>query len=190
MDAQDQLAIAQLGVSLALLVVAVSVMHRRTRVDCFRERLFTLRDELFDFMWQNNVDFDLPAYRLVRTVLNNVICVASSITPMTLLVVLLVVKRQAAHESMCSKAIKAIENPATRARFQQTVNDFAEASLEFMRPIKVVLWSIAKLQRLRRAVRPQVYQDVIIHDLVTFGRKEALVRPFFMGRRSSLTSRL
>ena len=97
MEAQDQLAIAQLCLSLALIVFGVCYMHRRTRVDRYRERLFTLRDGLFDYMWKNDIPFDLPAYRLMRAFLNGAIRVASEVTPTMFLAVMFATSRKAPH---------------------------------------------------------------------------------------------
>lgn len=46
---------------------------RWARNDAFRASIRRVRDELFDFMWQNGYDYDTPAYRMTRRMLNGAI---------------------------------------------------------------------------------------------------------------------
>ena len=189
MDAHDQAAIVQMFFSLALIAFSFGFMRRRTRVDRYRERLFTLRDELFDYMWKNDIPFDLAAYRMIRSSLNTAIRVAGEMRPTTVLLVMLTVGRHPPEPTL-SVAIDAIEDDDIRAHFQRTIGDSVDASLKFMRYFTLILWSIDKFQRLRRAVRPLDYHEMIIHELVTFRSEKALLHQSIMSRRSSLTSRL
>ena len=186
MEAQDQLAIAQLCLSLALIAFAMVYMRRRTRVDRYRESLFTLRDGLFDYMWKNDVPFDLPAYRLMRAFLNGAILVADAITPMMFVVVMFALRREAPAPTL-SAAIDEIEDPSIRAHFQQIRGDFVEESLAFLGPIGWIIRSAVKLKRVRRAVRAQV--DLWISELVVFGSEDSVARPLFASDRTRLMSR-
>jgi hypothetical protein len=47
--------------------------YRTFRVDYFRQELFELRDELFDFADEGNLDFNHPAYGILRSTLNGYI---------------------------------------------------------------------------------------------------------------------
>lgn len=60
-------------VSLALLWVLVYWFYRRYRVDQFRQRMFALRDQLFDFARSGEIQFDSPAYGILRTTMNGFI---------------------------------------------------------------------------------------------------------------------
>jgi len=60
-------------VSLAGLWVLVFWLYRDYRVDLFRQELFQVRDELFDFAAQGQIPFDHPAYVGLREVFNGYI---------------------------------------------------------------------------------------------------------------------
>ena len=169
-----------------LIVFVVSYMHRRTRVDEFREGLFTLRDELFDYMWKHDISFDLPAYRLMRAFLNGAIRAAGDITPTMFVVVMFAVRRHAPAPAL-SAAIDEIEDPAIREHFRQTRSNFVELLLVFLGPIGRVLRLAVKLDRFKRAVRAQV--DRWINELVVFGSEDSVARPLFAGHRSRLVFR-
>ena|SRR5258705_8115434 len=48
-------------------------LYKRLRMDAFREELFTLRDDLFDYMWRRGLPYDNRAYGLLRNSLNGMI---------------------------------------------------------------------------------------------------------------------
>lgn len=48
-------------------------LYRDYRLDYFRQRLFALRDQLFDLASEGKVGFDSDAYRLTRSMLNGTI---------------------------------------------------------------------------------------------------------------------
>ena len=186
MEAQDQLAIAQLCLSLALIAFAMVYMRRRTKVDRFRESLFTLRDGLFDYMWKNDVPFDLPAYRLMRAILNGGILVAGEITPTMFILVLFALRRKAPAPKL-SVMIEKIEDPSIRAHFWQTRRDFIEVSVAFLGPIGWIARSAVRLKSVRCAVRAQV--DRWVGELVMFGSEDSVVRPLFASDSTRLVSR-
>lgn len=51
------------------------------RVDLFRQQMFALRDELFDFALGGHVEFSEPAYMLLRNLMNGTIRYAHNLTP-------------------------------------------------------------------------------------------------------------
>jgi hypothetical protein len=67
--------------SLALGVLLVFAVWPEQRVDVFRQDMFTLRDELFDFAADGNVSFEEPAYLLLRELMNGFIRYAHNLTP-------------------------------------------------------------------------------------------------------------
>jgi hypothetical protein len=64
-------------ISLALLLGA---LWSSVRLDAFRQKMFALRDELFDFAADGNIGFDEPAYRLLRQSMNGTIRYAHQLT--------------------------------------------------------------------------------------------------------------
>lgn len=51
------------------------------RTDLFRQQMFAMRDELWDFAAADNVAFDDPAYVLLRQLMNGFIRYAHNLTP-------------------------------------------------------------------------------------------------------------
>jgi len=61
------------SVSLMALWVFFFWLYRDYRRDLFRQRLFQLRDELFDLGRSGGIDFNDPAYGILRSVINGTI---------------------------------------------------------------------------------------------------------------------
>ena len=114
MDIQSRIAIFQFFLGLALLGFAWA-LYRRTKTDRYREDLFTIRDDLFDYMWKNQVDFDLPAYRLMRQMLNGAIRAAGDISPWSFITVVVLVQRQRAQTDRLAVALEEVRDEAVRA---------------------------------------------------------------------------
>jgi hypothetical protein len=76
-----------IGSSLTLiaLIVLVFELWPAQRVDIFRQQMFALRDELFDFAVQGGIRFDDPAYILLRHLMNGFIRYAHNLTPFCVL---------------------------------------------------------------------------------------------------------
>lgn len=73
-------AVLQSTVCLALLVVVLLTFWAEARLDAFRQEMFALRDELFDYAAEGHIKFDDPAYRLLRQVMNGFIRYAHQLT--------------------------------------------------------------------------------------------------------------
>jgi hypothetical protein len=67
--------------SLIVLVIVVFGLWPAQRMDLFRQQMFAIRDELFDFAAEGNVKFDEPAYLLLRQLMNGFIRYAHNLTP-------------------------------------------------------------------------------------------------------------
>lgn len=63
----------QSTVALAILLVMWVVVRGEQRTDVFRQKMFAVRDELFDFARDGNIDFQDPAYQLLRNSMNGFI---------------------------------------------------------------------------------------------------------------------
>lgn len=73
------------SLTLILLVVIVFELWPAQRTDIFRQEMFELRDELFDFAAQGQIGFDDPAYTLLRQLMNGFIRYAHNLTPFRVL---------------------------------------------------------------------------------------------------------
>jgi hypothetical protein len=65
--------ILQTSVVLALWLILVFKILPTRRVDSFRQKMFCVRDEVFDFAADGNISFDDPAYVLLRKQMNGFI---------------------------------------------------------------------------------------------------------------------
>jgi hypothetical protein len=62
-----------LSVSLVALVVLYAYFFRKYHVDAFRQRVFAVRDEMFDYAASGKISFQDPAYRMLRQLMNGYI---------------------------------------------------------------------------------------------------------------------
>ena len=175
MDAQDQVVVTQLCLSLALIWFALDYMYKRTRADRYREALFTLRDDLFDYMWKNGLSYDLPAYRLMRAFLNGSIRFAGEVTPLSFVVLMFTIARRMPTGDRLYAAIEAIDDPHTRKHFVETRDECFRAWLVFFGPIgAIVKWGY-KVGRFGSWMRQQ--RARWMDELVTFGSQDTQMYP-------------
>lgn len=73
-------AIFELAVCGVFLVVLCLRLWPSYRLDSFRQRMFSLRDELFDYAAAGNISFHHPSYRLLRQSMNGFIRYAHHLT--------------------------------------------------------------------------------------------------------------
>jgi hypothetical protein len=81
--------------ALASLWLLIFVLRRRYCEDKFRDELFTLRDELFDYAASGNIEFDHHAYTLLRTRMNGIIRYAHRASLMQILVPSFLIRKTA-----------------------------------------------------------------------------------------------
>jgi hypothetical protein len=67
-------------ISLALLLIVVFRLWSSLRLDAFRQSMFALRDEMFDYAASGNIAFNDPAYSLLRKSMNGFIRYAHNLT--------------------------------------------------------------------------------------------------------------
>ena len=175
MDAQDQVVIAQLCLSLILIWFALGYMYKRTRTDRYRETLFTLRDDLFDYVWKNELSYDLPAYRLMRAFLNGSIRVADEVTPLSFVVLMFTIAHRMPAGDRLYAAIEAIDDPRIQKHFMETRDECVRALLVFLGPIGAIVKLGYKVGRFGSWLRQQ--RDRWMDELVTFGSQDAQMYP-------------
>jgi len=69
----DLAAVLQSATCLSLLAIVLLKFWAEARLDAFRQEMFALRDELFDYAAKGHIEFNDPAYRLLRQVMNGFI---------------------------------------------------------------------------------------------------------------------
>ena len=76
-----------LSIAGLLLIWAIwSFGLRPALIDTFRQRVFEIRDEMFDYAAAGNIDFNHPAYGTIRTLMNGYIRFAHRIDPALILI--------------------------------------------------------------------------------------------------------
>ncbi len=70
----------QAGLFVLIALLVVFYVLRQIRLDDFRQKMFTLRDELFDFAADGHISFNDPAYVLLRRQMNGMIQYAHQLT--------------------------------------------------------------------------------------------------------------
>lgn len=86
MIALDQVSIViHFSIGSFLIWLLIFFGGRDLRNDSLRQKLFALRDELFDYAADGNIDFGDPAYRLLRNFLNGTIRFAHKFSLLRLL---------------------------------------------------------------------------------------------------------
>lgn len=133
----EQVLLFQFFFGFGLLVFTGACLYRRTRVDAFREQIFSLRDELFDYMWRHNLSYDLPAYRLTRLQLNGMIRLADRIHLFTFVVVVYQMYKQyfsgkKKKEIEIIQAIEDIEDGNRRRYFKAVHKQIASRLVHFV----------------------------------------------------------
>ncbi len=81
MSASELSIIVQSLLTMIVLAFVIFWVWPEQRVDLFRQQMFALRDELFDFAADGKIKFDDPAYVLLRQLMNGFIRYAHNLTP-------------------------------------------------------------------------------------------------------------
>ena len=66
-------AVCESSIALVFLIVILLKLLPALRLDIFRQKMFAVRDELFDYAAAGNISFNDPAYRLLRQSINGFI---------------------------------------------------------------------------------------------------------------------
>src|SRR6185437_15030162 len=70
----------QFTLALLLVWITIFVFWRNYRIDKFRDDLFALRNELFDYAAKGGISFDEPAYGILRNTMNGLLRYAERIS--------------------------------------------------------------------------------------------------------------
>lgn len=179
MASEDHIRVIQFFFAVALLLAWYFLMYKKTRADRLREDLFTIRDELFDYMWRHEVSYDLAAYQQMRNLLNGGIRFAEMLhlTPLTVFwYITRGVRSQQTFGLLV--AIEKIQDPATKAHFIE-VQHVISRRLFRCAFLEGPYWPICKLiQIVRHAThyrpvldKPEIQS--ISEDLMRWGMRKS-----------------
>jgi len=80
---------AQCWVSFVFVLVIYCLVIRRQRAEWCRSQIRFIRDELFDFMRDQDFSFDSPAYRETRNIMNGLMRLTNTIGPFQFIAMIL-----------------------------------------------------------------------------------------------------
>lgn len=133
MSIEQLSAIIESVVALIMLIVVFLKLLPALRLDIFRQKMFAVRDELFDYAAAGNINFDDPAYRLLRQSMNGNIRYGHQITLFRVCINVLRWKLTEAPPSMAwnekwNQAIANVKNDDVRSKLL----DFHNRSISFV----------------------------------------------------------
>src|SRR4051794_2329227 len=92
MAADQAVELLRVGLGLLALWVLYFVVWSDYKLDAFRQRLFDLRAELFEYAASSGLPFDDPTYGLLRDRINRMIRWAHQFTPMHFILLALTIR--------------------------------------------------------------------------------------------------
>lgn len=131
------------------------------RRDNYRADIRRLRDELFDFMWQNGYAFDTPAYSEARRIFNGMLRWSNFIDAIKLFVGIYFASKSNDVGSHLEDELKACE-PPLRENIERTLHRATSRTLHFIflegltgivvRLVRAFLKSVGQLTKIRRRI--------------------------------------
>ena len=123
MMTDSQLAnVLQFSVVAIFWLIVIFKMIPEARLDSFRQRMFTIRDGLFDYAADGNIPFDHPAYLLLRAQMNGYIRFAHDLTVFRILMTVAARKIRGENPSSWhdgwERAIESIRNPDVQSQLR------------------------------------------------------------------------
>jgi hypothetical protein len=106
----------KLAIFVAALVFVRWNLYEGYRMDAFRQRLFDLRKELFEYAADGGISFEHEAYELLRTRINRLIRYAHTYSLVHLFLALAFEHEDATPKTEIETAIEAIRDPRVRER--------------------------------------------------------------------------
>ena len=125
MDIITLATILQTAIGLVMLCIIFFWLWPGVRLDSFRQNMFTLRDELFDYAAAGQISFRHPAYRLLRQSMNGFIRYAHRISVFQITMTILMwkalrpVEREYDWTKKWETALASIEDDEVKAKLKE-----------------------------------------------------------------------
>ena len=165
MTEQARLLVFEFFLAVGVAWFVYSYLYKRVRLDAFREELFTIRDELFDYMGQRGLPYDTRAYGLLRSSLNGMIRAADDGTfnfvTVSIYIRALKVSDVRAQAAKVAAIVAAIEDVEARKHFQEVFDRVGwiglrhvwfEGPLSFVLTPALIVWLSTWDQRKQEVV--------------------------------------
>lgn len=175
MNTLAYLQLLELFISVGFLLFAYLYMYQKTRLDTYREDIFTIRDRaLFDYMWKNGLQYDLPAYQKLRDFTHGLIRTAPWARPGIALVLDYLDRHHPVQDNI-QKLIDEIPEETHRAYFQKVYLQLRQRARRYLF-FEGIPWLIFKPIEpfLRWQQRPRsLVMDRLVEYLVRIGEKNS-----------------
>jgi hypothetical protein len=115
------------------------------RLDCFRQNMFTVRDELFDYAASGNISFDDPAYVLLRRQMNGMIRYGHQLTVFRVLVTWLMRSVSGENRTFLwhdswEEALRNLKSDEVREQLRNFHNRSATVAAKHLLSGSVIMW--------------------------------------------------
>jgi len=121
----SEYSIAQAWIGMVLTGLIYCIIIRRQKAETCRSEIRAIRDELFDFMWKNKLDFSEPAYVEARQAMNGLLRLTNSLNSVGCLY--LMVSAQPNKEA----AFESLPDSELREAVQKSLSRSVRAYLQF-----------------------------------------------------------
>ena len=181
---KENIAFAQCLISIGIMALLWLRPIARLRRDNFRSKIRKIRDNLFDFMYQNDFDYKTPAYQATRQVLNGMIKGSNYFSVASFIVtIMIIVSAKGQESSSVSREIEKLPD----GKLKNALNDaILQAGTEMIRFIlyksisgfflrkfvsllRVVLKTFQKNGPVSRAKLIETSQTQLLENAYSFG---------------------
>ena len=151
----EHFTLAQCLISLSLIGIIWFHLFGKLRRDDFRSKIRRIRDDVFDYVWQNGHSFDDANYKSTRQLLNGIIRMSRTLTPTTFMLIFVSGTAMSRNQRKCTDPPKTDLDKRLHEAHQEAVKAMVHfvycegLTRIFMR---VVFW-IVKLSRLPFALK-------------------------------------
>jgi|GEM_PF-4266250 len=148
------------------------------RVAAFRERLFSIRDQLFNFAADGLVSFDDPAYSELRALINGMLRFAHRVSFLTLLTTARNLSPSVESSNPYQRWKDSLINlaPETRERLEQIHNQLVSAYMKQLVGGSIILFPIATTLLIGFSLRAYLKQFFSAQKSEGANAKTAMVR--------------
>ena len=108
-------------------------LYRDYALDSFRQKMFAVRDDLFDFAAEGNISFDHPAYTILRTTMNGYVRFGHRLRLLDVLLFWMLVP---------NKIIKKIEKQSFKKQYEESIKDLDENTRKHIEHYRLKMTSI------------------------------------------------
>jgi len=144
--------------------------YKLLRIAAYREDLFTIRDELWDYMNQRGFDFKEPAYRGLRHMMNGFIRLAPQLNWTTPIAALLSAKwRRVPAQPRLFDLIAAVDDPELKKRLRSAELQVIRRTIRLFyleSVLGILVWPLLWARRLSRLPRLLRWSECWVRNLL------------------------